>query len=220
MNYQSFLVLVSLLLCTSCAQSTPKVQEQTQEMQNPATTTGATMEPMMSSPTELTEQERGMLERRARHTIHLLAQHNFAQVADEIHPKKGLLLAPSPHIDVTEYAPQIVTKLEFRSLLTNSGTRIWGNQGYTSAPLELSGKDFWEKHMWSTGVNTTLKGKIDEVLHTDMNPMAIREIIAKTFPGAHFVEYVGTGDWSVRLIFVQEQGQWYLVGIMRDEGMM
>lgn len=49
--------------------------------------------------------------------------------------------------------------------------------------------------------------------------------IAEFFPGSTFIEYHFSGfeeeyggmDWvSLRLVFVQEGGQWYLVGLVND----
>ncbi|MFN7161132.1 MAG: hypothetical protein ACK4NC_06040 [Candidatus Gracilibacteria bacterium] len=209
----------ALLLCVSCGAGTPS------ETVSTDSASGSMME-MASMRKEQITDVKMVIEQQSAYVISLLQKNDFSALASQVHPEKGLLLSADIHLDDKTFPRQIIARKELAGFLKNTTPRIWGSNGYTELPLRMTGKEFWETWVYTRTITLNSPRAFDEVRITDVNKVAAAEMMQKRFPNSHFVEYsvlssstgeVKEKDWSLRLVFSEYNGQWYLVGIVRDQ---
>lgn len=137
-----------------------------------------------------------------------------------VHPSKGLRFTPYSYIDMQN--DQVFTSSEVAGLNGDNTVYNWGNYDGSGEPIELNfsdyysefvyDKDFLNPHMIGNDVAIGSGNSIDNV--------------EDVYPNGSFVEYHFTGfdqqyegiDWeSLTLVFEQDNGDWYLVGIVHEQ---
>jgi hypothetical protein len=99
---------------------------------------------------------------------------------------------------------------------------VWGIEDGTGAPIELTGREYFERYVFNADYTAAPETAVDTVL---MQGNAL-ENVASAYPEGRFVEYHFPGldeqmagyDWcSLKLVFECYQGDWYLVGLVHSE---
>jgi hypothetical protein len=106
-------------------------------------------------------------------------------------------------------------------LLASEQVTTWGDYDGTGEPINLTFEEYYEEFVTSSDFANADQVAVNERLGQGNT---INNIDA-FFPEASFVEYYIPGseefggmDWeSLRLVFVQEDETWLLVGIVHDE---
>lgn len=151
--------------------------------------------------------------------ISALKEKDMATLSQFVSPHMGLRI--SPYAAIQEKYP-IFTPDQVTSLKSDTTLYIWGAYYGSGETIELTFADYYAKFIYDVdfanapqialnhrlGVSTTLDNSADY------------------YPGAMIVEFYFPGfdptlegmDWrSLRLVFIQENGTWYLVGVIHDQ---
>ncbi len=162
----------------------------------------------------------GSLLQTAMDAVLLLKNQDMAGLEAFVDPIKGLRFTPYAYIDTA--TDQVFTASQIPTLLADTGTYLWGAYDGTGDSIQLNPQDYFDKFVYDVDfANPNLIGN-NVIIGTGNT---INNITA-AYPGASFVEFHFTGfdtqysgmDWkSLRLVFEQTGGIWYLVGIVHDQ---
>jgi len=159
------------------------------------------------------------LEESADQVINALAERDLATVAEFVHPALGVRFSPYTYV---EESHQVFGRDELAELPGSEEVFFWGYFDGTGAPIELPFDDYYERFVYSADFANPEAMAVDEELGISSMFNNINEF----YPGASFVEYHFSGfeedyggmDWvSLRLVFLEEDGVWSLVGIVHDQ---
>ena len=158
--------------------------------------------------------------KRALHVIELIGNKDMENLSNYVHPTKGLRFSPYDFIDAKSYV--VFTKEEVAKLNENTKVYTWGNYDGTGEPIKLSFNDYYEKFIYDVNFanphmigSNTIIGKGNTISN-----------IEEVYPDGNFIEFYFSGidpkyegmDWrSLKLVFEQENGVWYLVGIIHSQ---
>jgi hypothetical protein len=158
------------------------------------------------------------LEETAERVINALAEKDMEAVAEFVHPERGVCFSPYTYVEDTHL---VFTPEDLPGLVGSDQILMWGYFDGTGDPIELTFDEYYERFLFSADFSNPEAMAVNEVLGfgNSINN------IADFYPGSSFVEYHFSGfvedfggmDWvSLRLVFVEEDGVWYLVGMVND----
>lgn len=136
------------------------------------------------------------------------------------HPEKGLRFSPYGNIEVK--TSKAFTSEELKKLSESSEVYTWGNFDGTGDPINMNFNDYYKRFVYDKdfanphviGNNTTVSygNSVNNINDVYPNGYFI-ELHFKGFDPKH------TGmDWeSLKLVFEEKDGEWYLVAIVHDE---
>ena len=165
-----------------------------------------------------TEMEDLPLEEIAEIVVQALAVRDLATVARFVHPELGVCFSPYTYVkgDNPVFLPD-----QLPELVGSTSVYLWGTFDGSGEPIEMTFDEYFDRFLFSADFSNPEEMAVNEQIgrgNTINN-------IAEFFPGSTFIEYHFSGfeeeyggmDWvSLRLVFVQEGGQWYLVGLVND----
>ncbi len=153
-------------------------------------------------------------------TLELLKAEDYANLAHLVHPEKGVRFSPYAFVD--EAADIVFDQDQIKAIAEDTEVYTWGAYDGTGDPIELTFADYYAKFIMTHDFLTADRIAENEVLSWGTTTINIKEV----YPEAEFVEYNFEGfeaeyegiDWeSLRLVFEQVDGRWYLVGIIHDQ---
>lgn len=152
--------------------------------------------------------------------IQLIKDKDMANLSLYIHPSKGVRMTPYLYTDVQ--SNQVFTAQEVATLDQNSTVFNWGDYDGSGDPISLSFNDYYDKFIYDEDfINPHLIGN-----NTAIGSGNALDNISQAYPNGHFIEFHFTGidpqyegiDWrSLRLVFQQDGGLWYLVGMVHGQ---
>ncbi len=202
------------LLLSACALSVMSPTAIPQDIHTPPATPVT-----QNDPTVFVTQSRLSLEGTAKIIINAIASEDMETVAKYVHPEKGVRFSPYTFVEDTHLA---FSADELPKLVDSEEVFNWGVFDGSGDPIELTFNGYYERFLFSSDFSKPDKMAINKVVgsgNTINN-------IAGFYPGSSFVEYHFSGfdedyggmDWvSLRLIFLDENGTWYLVGLVNDQ---
>ena len=173
------------------------------------------IEPSLVLPTEA----RAIIAETARQVIAALQEEDFARLATFVHPVRGVLF--SPYAFITPEFDRTLSAAQIREAAADTGTYLWGYYDGSGLPIELTFAEYYRRFVYSrdfAGMEQVGYNQIIGRGNTINNQFAV-------FPRAIVVEYYFPGedpnlagmDWeSLRLVFEEYGGTWYLVAIVHD----
>jgi hypothetical protein len=145
---------------------------------------------------------------------------DMEKLASYTHPAKGLRFSPYGYIDTK--TSKVFTKDEVKGLGGNSQTYTWGNYDGSGEPINLNFNDYYKKFIYDKDfANPQVIGN-----NTAVSQGNSLNNIKEVYPEGYFVELHFKGfdqkysglDWeSLKLVFQEENGEWYLVSIIHDQ---
>ncbi len=204
-NLTTMFILVTLLL-SACAAQTPTQQTPTDAPEPNPTLTAAPTEPLTTLET-------------AEELIQALAEKDLARVAEFVHPEMGLRFSPYATI-LEDHLVFMVEDLP--GLLTSDEVYTWGAYDGSGEPIELTFEGYYDEFVYSADFANPETVALNMRIGQGNTLNNIQEF----YPGSYFVEYHFSGfeeqyegmDWqSLRLVFVEEDGIWFLVAIVHDQ---
>jgi hypothetical protein len=159
------------------------------------------------------------LETAAAQLINALAEKDMARVAGFVHPDMGVRFSPYGFVREEH---QVFMPGELAALVGSEQVYTWGAYDGTGDPIDLTFDDYYQEFVYSSDFANPEQMAVNERLGQGNTINNIGEF----YPGSSFVEYHFSGfdeeyegmDWeSLRLVFVEEDGTWWLVGIVHDE---
>jgi hypothetical protein len=151
--------------------------------------------------------------------INALAEKDMAKVANYVQPEMGVRFSPYGFVREEH---QVFLPDELAALVGSDQVYTWGAYDGTGDPIELTFDAYYQEFVYSSDFANPEQMGVNERIGQGNTINNIGEF----YPGSSFVEYHFSGfdeeyegmDWeSLRLVFVQEDGTWWLVGIVHDE---
>ncbi|HLO03082.1 MAG TPA: hypothetical protein VK191_08245 [Symbiobacteriaceae bacterium] len=155
---------------------------------------------------------------RAAEILPLMKAGDLGALAAYVHPTKGLRFSPYVHSNPTD---RLYQTAQLGGAMGDQTVVGWGSFDGSGEPMNLKFQAYWNRFVWDRDFTTSTQIAVDKRQGQGNST----DNTAATFPGAHWVEYYTPGtatyngmDWaSLRLVFEQHNGQWYLVAIVRDQ---
>lgn len=144
---------------------------------------------------------------------------DFTAVAQFAHPSKGVRFSPYTYVRDTDIVFQ---KDELAQATTDPTVYTWGGFDGSGEPIDMTFADYYERFIYDApfawphtiGFNQFIGWS--NTLNNIEEYYPESQFIEYYFPG--FDEELGGLDWrGLRLIFEEESGEWYLVGIVHTE---
>jgi hypothetical protein len=150
----------------------------------------------------------------------ILKNKEYKKLADYIHPELGLRFTPYAFIVVEE---DICLKpAEFLSEIEKQNLLNWGSYVGTGDPIKLSINEYFTEFVYTADFLNAEKKSINEFLGGGNTTNNLEEV----YKDCDFMEFHFSGfnpefegfDWcSLRLVFKEYRGKYYLVGIVHDQ---
>lgn len=135
-----------------------------------------------------------------------------------IHPTEGVRFSPYATVEATD---KKFSKESFSNLVTTSkGKRInWGNYDGSGDPIVLTPNEYFKKFVYDANFVKPEKAKVNDFIGGGNSINNLKNFYNDAdFTESHFSGGKSGMDWkSVRLVFKQVDGKYYLVGVVHDQ---
>ena len=156
---------------------------------------------------------------RAADVIHLIKNQDMTTLAGYVHPQLGLRFSPYAFVRDTdnEIPPDGIA-----GLLTDPTVHPWGAYSGSGEPIDLTFVDYYSQFVYDLDFANAPEISLNHRLGVSTS----MDNIFAFYRSSMFVEYYFPGfdpqfegmDWrSLRLVFMQDNDTWYLVGIIHDQ---
>lgn len=149
-----------------------------------------------------------------------LARKDIAWLASMAHPKKGIRFSPYAYVDPEE---DVVLSSEEIVQLWNSGKALkWGYWDGEGGDIDFTFSEYYERFVYDADFVQSDEWSFNHSIGLGNT----RDNSSEVYPGSVIVEFhipgvdpqYGGMDWrSLRLVFEDFAGEWYLVGIIHAE---
>lgn len=156
---------------------------------------------------------------RAQEAMQALQAADGPALAKLAHPSKGVRFSPHGFIRTGQDGDVVLSAAQLKQAATDQTRYRWGFSDGSGEPIESTIAAYLQGF---TTREYLRQGQVayDKIIKQGNTLVNIQE----AYPDGHFVEYhlPGTGEqadynWSsVRLVFEQVRGTWYLVGVSND----
>lgn len=136
-----------------------------------------------------------------------------------VHPDKGVRFSPYTYVEVEKDV--VITAEEIKTILDSGKVYTWGLYDGIGEPIELTFDEYVSKFVYDQDFLNA-----DEVFY-DMHFNRGNTInnVLEAYADSHVLEYYFKGtpeydgmDWeSLKLIFEEKDGNWYLTGVVHDQ---
>ncbi len=153
-------------------------------------------------------------------TIGLIKAKDMKGLSTYVHPTNGLRFSPYPNVDLK--TDQVFTAQQVAGLVQDTKEHLWGHYDGSGEPIKLSFNDYYDKFIYDVDFanphmigNNVAIGKGNSI-----------DNVKQAYPKGYFVEFYFTGfdpqyegmDWrSLKLVFEDVNGVWYLVSIIHGQ---
>lgn len=153
--------------------------------------------------------------------INLLKNKDMVSLAGYIHPERGVRFTPYSYIETQTNL--VFQADEIATLMENTQLYTWGEYDGTGDPIDATFSDYYNKFVYDVDFAEPNMIGNNTVVSTSGNMV---NNISQAYPNESFVEFHFSGfdaqyagmDWkSLRLVFEDVDGTWYLVGIIHDQ---
>lgn len=154
----------------------------------------------------------------------ILAMKNsdFEKLSKYIHPEKGVRCSPYSYIRNSEDGDKIFTDLQVSKFDSDTTKYRWGNFDGSGMPINLTPKEYFKTFVYSYDFANTKEIYFNNLIKRGNTIDNCFEV----YPNSIVVEYYSPGvdpkydgmDWqSLRLVFEEYKGKWYLVGVIHGQ---
>lgn len=150
----------------------------------------------------------------------LLKAKDMNSLSAYIHPEKGVRFSPYFYINLQE--DKVFTSEEIADALQNTESYNWGEHDGTGDPIEMTFEEYYDRFVYDQDfANPHLIGN-----DTRIGQGNTLDNLEEAYPNGKFIEFHFTGfdpqyegiDWrSLKLVFEELNGNWYIVGIVHGE---
>jgi hypothetical protein len=191
--------------------TSPAATEPAEATATPAATAvaGATLPP---------DEAEALIAERADAVLAALKAKDMAALAEYVDPEKGVRFSPYTFVNDTDL---VFGADELAALPGSTDLHEWGTFDGSGEPIQLTYDDYDARFIYSLDFQTFEDVGYNRVLKTGNTINNTAEF----YPGSIIVEYHFPGsptdysgmDWqSLRLVFQDTGGVWYLVGVVHD----
>lgn len=149
-----------------------------------------------------------------------IENNNINTLASYVHPSKGLRFTPYPYVDIQN--DKVFTASEVGGLNGDNTIYTWGIYDGRGDSIDLKFSDYYSEFIYDQDfLNPHIIGNNIAIGSGNMI-----DNLSSAYPNASFIEYHFTGfdpqfegiDWeSLTLVFEEDNGDWYIVGIIHGQ---
>lgn len=149
-----------------------------------------------------------------------LRRRDSAGLAAVAHPTKGIRFTPYPFVSTAKDV--VLTRAQLANAYSDTTKRTWGVTDGKGDPITLTFSDYSARYIWSRDFLAAAKTSYNKPIGTGNSI----DNTADVYPNAILFEAYDPGPvpaeesfrWqSLRLLFEQDGGAWYLVGVVHAE---
>lgn len=152
--------------------------------------------------------------------INAIANKDTNSISAIVHPLKGVRFTPYTHVSTEEDV--VFNRDKIDGFFENQDVYLWGRYDGTGDEISLLPGEYYEKFIYTEDFINAEEISYNEVLSSGNmieNQFEIYEnaIVVEYYFSGFNPDYVGM-DWkSLRLVFEEHEGSWYLVGIIHNQ---
>lgn len=152
--------------------------------------------------------------------VDLLDDDDMNGLAAMAHPNKGIRFTPYSYVDIS--SDKVFTASQIPNLMSDATIYTWGSYDGTGDPIDLTFADYYEEFIYDQDFNNPHIIGNNTIIGTGNSLDNLTDI----YPNGEFVEFHFTGfdpqyegmDWaSLKLVFEEDNGTWYLVAIIHSQ---
>lgn len=160
-------------------------------------------------------------EERAGQAITAIKNRDLTALSAIVDPQVGVRFSPYGYIQTEAGKDRIFTAAQLKDAMGDQTVRLWGMFDGSGEPINLTFAKYWDRFVYDKDFVATPQVGFNKIIKQSNTIINISE----AYPNASFVEYHVPGtdkyagmDWaSLRLVFRQVDGVWYLIGIIHDQ---
>ena len=208
-------------LCISCTQKPNISSSNTFKAENVTrkqSQEDITAEKSKSAKPKLNSEEaKKIISETAKEVTLAISNLNMDKLASFIHPEKGIRFSQYGIVD--KDCDLVFNALQVKSFLKDDKTYTWGVYDGSGEPIELTPEKYFYKFVHVPDFSKAEKVGYNEII----TESGYTENQFLVYPDSIIVEYYFTGieypqEWeSVRIVFEEYQGNWYIVGIIHNQ---
>lgn len=153
--------------------------------------------------------------------VNALSQKDWKAVSEFVHPEHGLRFTPYGRVDLSRDI--VIAKQDVTKLVSDSTVRRWGVFDGTADPIDLTLDGYYRRFIYDRAYAGATPGPLNQRLGQGNSLNNIPTVFGSR--KVTFVEFHVSGtqkyngmDWrSLRIVFEQSEGRWYLIGLVHDE---
>lgn len=221
-NYLWLLVLILALTMTGCTSggTDKSIADLEQQLKNKDAEISQLKQKIEDLEAGLNNSASTNLLSTAVNVVELIKSRDMTGLSQYVHPAQGLRFTPYFYIDTQ--ADQVFTAQEVAGLLQNNQVLHWGNYDGSGDPIDLKFSNYYDLFVYDQDfANAEIIGN-----NVAIGKGNTTDNIAQAYPNGSFIEfhfpqidpqYQGM-DWkSLRLVFEDLNGTWYLVGVVHGQ---
>lgn len=153
-------------------------------------------------------------------TLDALKRRDGAGLSAVAHPTRGVRFTPYPFVQTAKDI--VLTRADLAAAYTDAKTRTWGVSDGKGDPITLTFADYSSRYIWSRDFLAASKTSYNKPIGSGNSV----DNTADAYPNAILFEAYDPGPvpadepfrWqSLRLLFEDTGGSWYLVGVVHAE---
>ena len=207
-------LLIASAMLLACGSRTP-VGAGPSATAAPTTNATATTTPRPSASADVATTVRT----RASAVVAALKAKDFTTVASLAHPTKGVRFSPYAFVDTARHV--VLDAATIRLGFANTKVYLWGHTSGKGDPMEWNFERYYARQIYNKDYAASTDLGYDRHLPRGNS----NDNSAAAYPQGHSVDYYlpstdpnTTLDWGgLRLVFEEQGGTWYLVGVIHDE---
>ena len=147
-----------------------------------------------------------------------IKEEKWGTFASYIHPTKGVRFSPYAYIDTVKHV--VLTQNSF--LPSYKEKQLWGFYDGSGDSILLTTRQYFQQFVYDANFFDADKTKINEFIGSGNSLNNLKEIYSNNYFTEHYflgfiAKYEGM-DWTtLRLVFEEYQGSYFLVGIVHDQ---
>lgn len=156
----------------------------------------------------------------ALNVVEIINDKDMQTLSNFVHPTKGVRFSAYGHINMS--TDLIFTNTQVAGLMNDTQVYTWGSYDGSGEPINQSFADYFDEFIYDEAYeNPNMIGNNVSIAQGN-----IINNIADAYPNGEFVDFHFNGfdpqfeglDWSsLKLVFEEDNGTWYLVGIIHDQ---
>lgn len=156
----------------------------------------------------------------AAQAIKAMKDYDLEALSKMVHPEKGVRFTPYAYVEADQDI--VLTAQQIKDAGSDDKKYVWGSYDGSGEPIELTFEEYYKKFVYDADFVNAKEIAYNETLGKGNSLDNSKEfykdafIVEYHFPGID-PQYQGL-DWrSLRLVFEELEGSWYLVGIIHDQ---
>ena len=165
------------------------------------------------------EYAEGLIKERSDEVINAIKDKDGEKLSEYVHPEKGVRF--TPYTNVSTENDIVLTKDEVANFFEDEETYTWGNYTGSGEEIVLTPREYYDEFIYSQDFLNVEEIGYNEVLSSGSvveNQFDVYEdpiVVEYYYPGAD--DDAEGMDWqSLRLVFEELDGEWYLVGVINN----